>query len=381
VLCAWERTSVAARKWRGFAEVTETTLARAQSSATFSLSSGRDVEDATSGAADALRRLRLKVRSGPRLAAGGAGRWGLLGSPVFHWGLVALIVIIGAGRLTRSEGLMGVPVGTSVPDAAESYRGLDEGPLFSGHPDTTIEVTDLEFNYMTGDVDRGEAPEVVIRRGDDVIAEGRVYPNHPLRYGSTMIHTSDWGFAAGVSLEAPEGAQVASTTVLLDNVEGADRTTSEAFDLTTDADEAAVTVRTMYLLDEDDPTLLLTATDFETGETIAEETLLEGEALTLPSGERLVFDRYSLYSRLSVVHDWSVWPLYIAFVVTLAGLGVALFAPYRRVLAMATRAEGDGETRIDVLVMYGRGSSAVYEDRVRDEFEKAFGRGEDADGD
>jgi 3D (Asp-Asp-Asp) domain-containing protein len=200
-----------------------------------------------------------------------------------------------------------------------------------------------------------------------------------------MIHISDWGHAAELSLEESSGVDIASTTLLLDNVEDSDRTTSEAFELTNEAGEAAVTVHATYLLEEDEPTLLVTATEAATGETLAEEELVADDAVTFPTGERLVFDRYARYARLAIAHDWSVVPLYTAFLVTLLGLAVAIFSPYRRVVALATK--GDRGVRLDALVRYGRGRSPMFEDRVREALAEAFevdGRdvtGREADGD
>jgi len=58
-------------------------------------------------------------------------------------------------------------------------------------------------------------------------------------------------------------------------------------------------------------------------------TLAKGDALVLPGGQLLRLVDIVYYARLSVVDDWSIYPIYALFVIAGAALSLAVFTPYR----------------------------------------------------
>ena len=319
----------------------------------------------------ALRSIHLRVTAGETVVEGRAGRWGLFGSPVFHWALVLLILVVAAGRLTRSEGFIGVPVGDSVPDVAESYRVLDQGPLFPGHTGMEIAVTEMEREFWDA-TGPGRATKRVVLRSDgvDLVAQ-RVYPNNPLEYGPTTIHVSDYGLSPTITLETSVGEIIGGSRSLMDFPdEGGMNSTSAGLDLTNAAGEAVLVVEMSVPLDTDEHSLDVVVSDLATEQTVLEGRLLIGEAIELPDGERLRFVAIGDYARLSVVHDWSVPFIYALLVIGLAGLSVAVLNPYRRVLIMIV--ETDEGAAIHALIRDKRGS-AIFKDRVREALGSAAG--------
>jgi hypothetical protein len=176
-----------------------------------------DPQAALDATATGLRRLGLRVRRGPSLVEGLSGAWGAFGSPMFHWSIVALMLVAAAGQATRAEGFMGLPVGERVADVRANYLQITEGPLF-GERFTGVEfqAEDVVRNYTLGNVDYGPSPIVTAFRDGTQVASGRVYPNSPLRVGSLLVHMADFGPAATLALESAGGPEVGRHTVMLD---------------------------------------------------------------------------------------------------------------------------------------------------------------------
>jgi cytochrome c biogenesis protein ResB len=364
-LCAWERTRHSAREWKRRGVVTDALAERLRARPQATVRVG-DGPAALGVAVTALRRMRLGVRSGPSLAEGAAGAWGLFGSPLFHWSLALLIAVVGLGQLTRSEGLMGVPVGESRPEEASSYGHLETGPLHLGHTGLEVAVTDLALEFPVDGIDRGPAPMVELRDEGGTVASQRVYPNNPLRYGRLLVHADDHGLAPVVSLLDSEGAEMARETFLSD------------FDETQPGGLAPVefglgeapgqpdryTVRLVLFLpegDEEEGRIELEVA--RAGSLLVARDVGTGERVELPTGEALVVESVGLYTRLSVADDWSVPYIYALLALASLGMSVAVFSPYRKVWVMLVEdEEGPG---LNVRAKHWRGRPTFAEDVER----------------
>ncbi|MDP2182339.1 MAG: cytochrome c biogenesis protein ResB [Actinomycetota bacterium] len=368
--CAWERTRISLRGWRSAGTLSPGGLKRLQRNPELvvTIAPGTTVEQALSSAEDVARTLRLRVRRGPTLLEGSAGRVGLLGSPVFHWSLALLIAVIVAGRLTRAEGMVGVPVGERVLDAASSYRSLDAGPLYPGHSGLGITVDEVQESYSPDGLNLGVAVEVALWDGEREVARQLVYANHPLRYGTLMVHASDWGLAPSFSLEDSRGIETARSSALVDFLPGDSvRTDVSGFDITDSSGESRFGVDVSVPLDAEEPSVEITVTDLVTSDVPGAATLGVGEAFELPDGEKLRLAAVPRYGRLSVADDWSVVPIYALFAFATVGLSLAILTPHRRVRILAVEAEG--RVSLHVVVQHDRGS-AVFREEALD----AFGR-------
>ena len=371
-LCAWERTSHALEVSGKVDRITTSEADKVRHNPTFALPVRLRIghSEARMRVVAALRSLRLRVTEGEPVIEGRRRRWGLFGSPVFHWSLALLIIVIIAGRLTRSEGFIGVPVGGSTLDITESYRGLEEGPLFFGHTGYEISVPEMDRDFIDdGGVHRGVAPVVVIREDQTELASQRVYPNSPLRYGQTMIHVSEYGLSPYISLETSTGVVIIETRPLLDLEEGAIRSASAIFDIKGEAGEAVLTVELSAPFEAKEPSLDVMVTDPVSGKFVTEARLTAGEALDLPDGERLRFIDTGDFALLSVVHDWSVPFIYVLLTVGLIGLSVAVLNPYRRLFVIVVDDE-DGIPVINVLMRHGR-AGVLFQDLVQQALENA----------
>lgn len=349
--CAWERTTGAARLWRRSTAASAEFVQRLMTSPQIAvaLPSGTDPSGVLADAGARLRAMRLRVRASDTRMVATTPRIALLGSPVFHWALVAIFLVVAAGRLTRSEGLLGVPVGSARIDEAESYGMVEEG-LFHDADFTGLEIAvpELRLEYVVDGVDRGPAPMVELRRGDEIVAEHLVYPNNPLRYGSLLIHSNAYGLSARYTLTG--ASQEQSIDVFYDFTE--ERPVAEEFSpLVAGTGDAAVTVSTGIPLDFDGdvapwvlPEEPLVEWTMTRGGTETSGTVGVGESIDLGSGAALRLDDVTYYARLSVVDDWSVYPLYAVLVIAVIGLALALLLPPKTVWVMLV--EDDGGTRL-----------------------------------
>ncbi|MBE0476951.1 MAG: cytochrome c biogenesis protein ResB [Coriobacteriia bacterium] len=343
--CSWERTAAALRRARGLGIVTPGALRCLRAAPALPVPASAGPGETLQRAEEALRGLRLRTKRGPRMVEAVAGRAGLLGSPLFHWSLTMLFVVLAFGRLTRAEGQMGVPVGGWREDVRESYGILDEGPLHGADSGVRVGVTEFTADFTDEHgVSRGPAPVVRLSRGGEVFAEQRVYPNRPLRHGSFMVHSTDgYGLSAWISVEGPEGETIDSVQTISDfDTARPSGTSPTVLSLTVGGEELTVRVspvaravwlgerrtlsrelpRSPRLSVHISPSRESASRDVEIG---------PGEAVGLPGGYRLRFERLTHYARLSVVDDWSVAPIYALFGTAAAGLALALLVPFRSV--------------------------------------------------
>lgn len=320
---------------------------------------------------DHLRASGMKVHATEHAVYAERFRWGVLGSPIFHWALTALFVVVALGQMTRFEGLIGVPVGESAPFAVDTFPVESRGVLYrTVYGDMTIGVSDLRFGYEAGGIDRGEVPEVVLARNGAEVARQLVYANAPLRYRSLLIHQSDFGVSPKVTLLANDGSVVDTSSLIVDF----DRTsrqgfTAQEFALTGAGGAGEVTVRVTVVGSPRDivsgrgtekARLSAKATGRD-GAVIASKVLSPGEALELPGGS-LRYDGLGYYARLSVADDWSIYPIYVLFFLATAGIAVAVLAPKRTAWVLLDRGAG-GSCELHAIFKHDRGDP-VFEDMV-----------------
>lgn len=337
IVCAWERSARALRVGRARGSLTQGALSRLRVARALPLTAEETVEpeSALEHADVALRSLGLRVRRGPRVLEADSGSWGLAGSPVFHWALVALFLVVPLGRLTRAEGLMGVTAGTQRVNEPAAYGRLEAGPLHGGFADEIIGVEgDMLLSFMDGGVDRGASPTVTVEIDGVEVARQRVYPNNPLRHGALTIHAEDWGYGVAYSLVDEAGGEIAAQAF----IDRLGETTATAPYTSAFTDEsgslvASITMDVASLPGEETSTdprdrrveIVATGPDASAVETVA----AAGDAIDLGDGLSLRVDRLDYYARLSVVDDWSVSWIYALFLVACAAVSVSVLVPHR----------------------------------------------------
>lgn len=374
VVCAWERSARAVRilRLRGTVDMRRIEVLRTRPNARFAIDAS-DVEMCYRDAGDALRRMGLRLRRGPVVSEASSGAWALLGSPIFHWSLVGLLLVIPAGVLTRSEGLMGIVAGYEKLDVPESYGLLERGALHGSLSGLTIGVEkDMPVEYIQEGIDRGAAPVVYLRDGDRELARERIYPNKPLRYGAITVHISDWGLGAVTALV--DGDTVLGVSqVLIDRDERVAqgwKSVTETYVDQTGAELANVTF-TPELRASPAVRVEMKRRDGSTESRV----MKVGDTIELADGVSLKVEHLGRYARLSVVDDWSISLLYALLAVASLSVGVSVVVPYRAVRILLDRS-GDVPA-LCVSVSHSRGDSGFIE-RVMAEVGAVVGKERDS---
>lgn len=354
--CAWERTAAAMRN-APLKLAAQSTLGRLKERAPIVVPVAEGT-DAILVASDALRGLRMRVLHADDALEARAGTMGAFGSPIFHWSLALLIVVVALGQLTRAEGLMGVIAGSAKHDSPASYGTLHTGPLVGDLTDRVVAVPRISSEYRANGVGQGITPYVELRSPDgaQVLTSGWVYPNHPLRYRSMFVHSNAIGLGAVIRVSGA-GEDVTSE-VLLDYTEDRSAIVPAVAAITgTDGRVlSTIVLEPTRGSTPEAPVVHVRATQGDApldSSATAQADLPLGGQLQLSPGLVLTVERLTKYVRLSVVDDWSVPFIYALFALAAVGLVLAVFSPLRGVRAVLVD-DADG-LRLHVAVRHGRG--------------------------
>lgn len=361
-VCAWDRTVRAARLARLPLDA-GAGAGRMLGQYVLVPRRGGDVLDAAAGE---LRRRRFRVsRADGRLVAE-KGRWAVWGSPVFHWALVALVLVVAASRLTRYEGQVGVPVGQSVSDRAESYGQLSKAPFAMPFTGLDVAVLEMDEEFEASGVEFGPTPKVRIDRDGSALGEGFVRPNDPLRAGGLLVHSSGHGLAVHLVVTDAAGVPAATSTVLIDFDHDADSGATAAPVTITGAD--GVPVEVMLTMDARDSSgavperlpppkyrrLSVWGSTLASG--VAELGL--GERVEVAPGAFLGLVDAGYYARLRFVSDWGPGWMYALLAIASVSLAIALLVPFRVISAGID----DTGSRLDVRFRDTSGSALLRDD-------------------
>jgi cytochrome c biogenesis protein ResB len=348
-VCAWRRTRVARTRYQAMRDIRRGAVTSYVRHPAFTLQSPvRHAPDAAALIRGALRSVGLKPRRQGDVVTASPSPFVALGSPVFHWSLVALIATLALSALTRTDGLMGIPVGDALPNLPGSYRVLSAGPLHSwSRRPVLVAVDRFDPAYVIGGIDRGPTPVVTIRSADghSALASGRVFPNHALRYGSLTVHVNDYGLAPTFALVGSGGRELGRASTLVDfDATSPGGTAPGAFALADQSGREAVQLRVSIplvgrpvagqksSLSTLRARIVLTSAADKTK--LAEGTLGAGDELALPDGTKVRFLGVDYYARLSVVDDWTIPLLYAVLTIAVVSVGVALLATPRAVIVV-----------------------------------------------
>jgi cytochrome c biogenesis protein len=385
--CAVERTRRALRIAREMRESSEGALRhlRTRPQVAVCAVSGTDSQTALATAEAGIRTTGLRVHRRAEVVEALSGGWGVFGSPLFHWAIVALMVAAAAGQATRAEGFIGLPIGERVSDSRSNYLQITEGPLF-GSRFTGVEfvATDLVHEFSYGGVDFGPSPVITAYSGRVEVASVRVRPNSPLRVGALLVHMADFAPAAVWAAESPGGAEVSRATLLLHRSdESSSGTLPQVVSFAPSPGAAPIDARIQVVIRKGSLTasgtpwvsraIVETATA-GSGAFGPPVTVAVGEFMPLPDGGRLRLAEVKDWVRVSVANDWSVTPLYILFCVAIAALAVAVLVPARRVVVMLVETESGWSLHADT--WHSRGDP-TFRTRVEQVLREAAGVQED----
>jgi len=387
-LCAWQRTRAAMHRGRA--------LGKAALADQRSVIESHDLEipcdpalskpEVLAIAGEALGELDIRTKRRGDVLSAVSPSWAVVGSPVFHWALVALIAVIFASNLQRSDGLMGVAVGQTKPDAPASYGSLNTGPLHDWRGvRRSIRVDAFDLQFETGGMDRGPTPTVSVLDGEGrVLKTQRVYPNQQLKTGSLSIYPNAYGLSAALSMVDSSGVETQRLVQLVDFSEAAPEGTVPAGLIAISGDDGnaelkvAVTVPLdgasgrFYKALPEDPAARVVVTSMD-DESLVDRIVRPGEEVALPIGGSLRVDSIGYYARLKVVDDWSTIPLYACLAAATIGLTIAFVT--RQQIVLATIIDGPEGARLAVRLRLWRNESAS-RSAVERELARALGRDE-----
>jgi hypothetical protein len=348
VVCSWRRTKVAylrARVLRAAERVNPEALAGERDLA-IALAPAIAPAEALHAAREALAELGLRTKAGEGVLSAVSPWWSVWGSAVFHCALVALMLFVLTGNLQRSDGLMGVSVGQTAPDAPASYRVLTAGPLHSwAAVHRSFRVDSLDPDLVLDGVDRGAVPTVsVLDAAGTVVKTQMVYPNMMLHVGALSINCPAVGLSADIGVESTAGVELGRSYQPIDFSQTATEGTVPVGMLGIFDRSGAVRMRIGVTVPLDKrggqfgewipavprAHVVVYALD---GATLVDTVIKTGEAAQLPDGRLLRLLGIGWYARLSIVDDWTTPFIYAAMTIALLGLSVSLLARQQIVLA------------------------------------------------
>jgi cytochrome c biogenesis protein ResB len=369
-LCAWKRTRSAMARSRA--------LARARQLDAGSLAVEHDLEvaldpamtaaEAVTTASRVLADLGVRTKRRGELLTAVSAPWTAWGSAVFHWSLVALILLVLGGNLFRSDGLMGIPVGQTLADTPVAYGLLHAGPLFNRDGvHRSFRVDAFDPDYTTGGIDRGPSPTVsVLDAAGNAVVTQRVYPNAPLKLGSLTIHAAAYGLATYFSLENTAGAVSGRSLQLVDFSQTASGGTVPvgALQISDSAGRVLVSCAITVPLQgparnyvqslPSNPKVRVVAVSPQGGLTV-DKLVKVGETVSLPSGDVLKLDQVGYYARLSIVDDATIPFIYAGLVIAMIGLGISTLS--RQQAVAATVVEGPDGSSLAVYIRLWRNAA------------------------
>ncbi|MCK8114947.1 cytochrome c biogenesis protein ResB [Anaerosoma tenue] len=383
--CAWQRTGVARRRARSLRDARSDVEPGDETSADFEIVCDPALDSAAivERTAATLEHLGISLRKGERVVSAVSPWWSVWGTAVFHWALVALIVLIAGGSLARASGQMGVAVGQTKPDQPGSYGQLTSGPLHNWDlVDRWIRVDAFDIDYVTGDLHRGPTPTVTVLDGEgNVLASQLVYPNNTLKQGALTIYPVDYGLSATLAMVDDAGAEVQRTTQLVDFAEGNPDGTAPITPLGLAGPDGVLAYHVIVSVPLDERPEGLVARTPEVpaahvvivdtgGAAVVDEVISVDEGVALPTGGELRLLGVDYYARLQMVDDPSIPLLYIAGAISMIGLGVATLA--RQMVLKAWTLEGPEGTRLLVRMRLWRIHSTSRSE-IEDELRRALG--------
>ncbi|WP_353116237.1 cytochrome c biogenesis protein ResB [Microbacterium sp.] len=373
-----------------------------------------------------LKALRYRVvrydRGAVRSVSAERGYWRETGNLMFHIALVGVLVSVGVGGGFSYTGQKVIVEGSTFVNAMIDYASINRGRFVTEQALTPYKMTldSFDVTYQPwNSPGRGQAGDfsanVTVKDADGSSSKGSVRVNHPLQIGGDKVYLLGNGYAPSITVRNAAGAVVSSGPVeflpqdnnmtslgVLKVPDGlpeqigltgffyptAFQLDSGAYTsgfgaltnplLTLDVYEGDLgindgTPRSVYVLDT---TTLKKLTG--RGTDVKSIELAPGQTADLPNGMGTVtFENMSpgaadlsksvkRYVSLQIHHDDSA-PFVLGFaLLALAGLGLALFVPRRRMWVKAT--PGDGSVKLEYAGL-ARGEdptlSAALDDLVR----------------
>ncbi|MFL0577900.1 cytochrome c biogenesis protein ResB [Dietzia sp. 179-F 9C3 NHS] len=325
-----------------------------------------------------------------------------VGNIVFHFGLLALLVMFAAGKFVYAEGMRVIIANdespafcNTTPSAYDAFRagllvdGTDLSPF-------CIKVEDFTADYLPNG--QAEMFTSTVRYSEEVTTTDpgtwepyRLQVNHPLRINGTRVYLQGHGYAPRFTVTFPNGETRTDTqqwqpnelqTFLSSGIMRFDPPAGMYPDLA-ERREQQIAVQGLFaptahfdgtILSSSypamqDPAVAIDVYQGDAGldtgrpqsifsldpdliesgalEKRARVNLKPGESTTLPDGTEVRFDGADEFVNLQISDDPTQLWVGVASVAMMAGLVLSLMIPRRRIWARVT-SDDDGVTRVDL---------------------------------
>jgi cytochrome c biogenesis protein len=160
-------------------------------------------EDALDRSSRVLKRRRFRVAREDGVLAADKGRAREIGSLLFHWSFLLLLVGVIYGKGFGFTGRATVIEGETWTEAHVSYDlPPSEGRFFSEsmHRAFRVRVLGFDADYHQSGVPRDFVSRVQIVEGDSVVQTGEVRVNEPLEYEGVKLYQLGYGWAPVVEV-------------------------------------------------------------------------------------------------------------------------------------------------------------------------------------
>lgn len=374
VACSWTRTraSLLALASRSDAAIPRVTA----DAADIVVTAPADELAAVASISDAVKSAGFRVREVDGRLHAEKAVWSVIGSPVFHWSLVALVVAIAMGQLTRSEGVLSIPIGQDTAYSAQTMTYSEAGPFHRWSEGVVFSAANLELSTVRGGVDRGVSADITARDAAGRTLTQRVYPNAPLRMGSLLVHPYSWGYSPVFSIETTDGQSLTSTRGIIDQKQASTRGAGPgSFDINGGPlDKAAISFFIpAESVDAQGRTTLAQAVEVSvrpSGETSSTPVRLAlGERIPIGAGLWIRFAEKGQFVSLSIADDASVVFIYAFFALATIGLSIAVLVAPTRVWAAVSA----DDPLVVFLRVRGRRNDPVLAEKIADDLRKRLG--------
>ena len=290
-----------------------------------------------------LRRDSLQVENDSAVYS--KQRWALFSSPLFHWSLVAMMLVVFLGVLSRAESMMTIAETQTLPIVDENVVYTMKGPLYgTTQKPFIVRVAGSEANLVVDGIEHGFTPKVeLLDSTGQVLKSQYVYPNAPLSHANLMIHRIEtYGMAAHFVMTAEDGYTEPFIEILeLSEDEETQLILPLTFELLNDQYEGGgVSVTFMLLPPSHDsegnviPVKLsqaegiIVVRQLESREIILDDNMNVGDTIQIFDDLALTLERVTYTTTLKIVDDWSVKPLYaLLLIATLLAAGALMTNP------------------------------------------------------
>lgn len=257
-----------------------------------------------------------------------------LGSSLFHFTLVLILIGGIISAVTRAEGYAELAEGQVFSESHSNYVRLEEGPLFGEqHKGFQLRLDKLSDEYWPNGSLRKVSSKVTLINRDKVVQRSTIEVNRPLVYRGTVIYQSydKFGYATRLIIRTPDRLPSVGLIFL-------PRPKGEMVETTIHPPETDYTIYSQLLYQQTPPFLQIHVT--RNGQSIYRGAVELGKEVKF-NGTSLRFDKLLRWSGFSIVQDLGVTVIFYGFWLSFfALLLIIFFSPQELIFCLSEFGDG-----------------------------------------